>query len=62
MRTHWLVRRSPENSELQIAVFRKREGEYTNPRMYNSYRYRSGLRYERLLRILGRHGGSHDEM
>jgi hypothetical protein len=41
--------------EQQIAVFRRRVGEECAPRLYRPYRYRSGLRYQRLLRILGRH-------
>ena len=53
---------NPDESEDKIAIFRKLPGEYTNPRLYRPYQYRSGLRYERLLRIIGRHGGSHDEM
>jgi hypothetical protein len=37
-----------------IGVFRRRRGELES-RRYRPYRYRSGLRYRRYLRILGRH-------
>ena len=48
--------------EQKIAFFRRRPGDMCPPRFYRLHHYRSGLRYRRLLRILGRHGGSHDEM
>jgi hypothetical protein len=39
----------------QIGVYRRRVGEQCAPRIYRPYLYRSGLRFQRLLRILGRH-------
>ena len=40
-----------------IGVYRKREGEGES-RRYRPYRYRSGLRHQRYLKILGRHGST----
>ena len=41
--------------QLQIVVFRRRVCEECAPRLYRPYKYRSGLRFQRFLRIIGRH-------
>jgi hypothetical protein len=46
----------PDNPDQQIAIFRRDVGDITPPRIYQPYKYRSGLRFKRLLCILGRHG------
>jgi hypothetical protein len=46
---------NPPELQEQIGIFRRRVGEECPPRVYRPYRYRSGLRFQRLLRIQGRH-------
>ena len=45
----------PDHPFQHIAIFRRRVGEQCPPRIYQPYKYRPGLRYQRLLKILGRH-------
>lgn len=41
--------------EQQIAIYHRRIGDPTPPRIYRPYKYRQGLRFRRLLKIIGRH-------
>ncbi len=40
--------------EQRIAFFFRSPGDLNSPRHYKAHKYRSGLRHQRLLRILGR--------